>query len=127
MDAFGKAPQGFISYGQDGRMMVLIVKSGRPKPTDMATVNDETRVELFKTMLAYGGTYTFDGKTVTHHIDISANENWTGTDQVRNVKLDGRKLVLSTNPQPNASDGQITVSVLTWERVAPPHRIGRGP
>ena len=120
-DVFGKGPQGFISYGRDGRMLVLIVRSGRPKPTDMAKVNDEERAELFKTMIAYGGTYTFDGTSVTHHIDISANENWTGTDQIRNVKFDGRRLVLTTNPQPSSYDGKVGVGVLTWERVAHPN------
>jgi hypothetical protein len=125
-DAFGKEPQGFIGYGRDGRMTVLIVKSGRPKVKDVAAIDDATRVELFKTMLAYAGTYTFDGKTVTHHIDISSNESWTGRDQIRNVKLDGRKLVLTTNPQTNATDGKMTVSVLTWERITPTRLAGRG-
>jgi lipocalin-like protein len=127
VDAFGKEPQGFITYGRDGRMSVFIVKSGRPKVADVATIDDATRIELFKTMLAYGGTYTFDGKTVTHHIEISSNESWTGTDQIRNVKLDGRKLVLTTNPQTNATDGKMTVAILTWERVAPTRLAGRQP
>ena len=117
-DVFGKQPHGYITYGKDGRMMVLIVKSERHKPEDMAKVTDEQRAELFKGMIAYGGTYTFDGKAVTHHIDISANENWTGTNQVRNVRFDGSRLVLSTNPQPSSYDGKVGVGVLTWEKVA---------
>ena len=80
-------------------------------------MTDQERTELFKTMLAYGGAYKYDGKTVTHQIDISWNENWTGTSQVRNVKLEGRRLILTTNPAPNAFDGKVSISVLTWERV----------
>ncbi len=68
-------------------------------------------------MVAYGGTYKYDGKTVTHNIDISWNENWTGTSQVRNVKLEGSRLILTTNPAPSAIDGKLGIAVLTWERV----------
>ena len=116
-DLLGKAPQGFINYGPDGRVLVIIGAEKRPKPTVIEKMTDQERVDLFKSMLAYGGTYKYDGKTVTHHIDISWNENWTGTSQVRNVKLEGRRLILSTNPAPNALDGKVGISVLTWERV----------
>jgi len=116
-DLLGKAPQGFINYGPDGRMLVIIVAEKRPKPTVIEKMTDQERIELFKTMVAYGGTYKYDGKTVTHQIDISWNENWTGTPQVRNVKLEGRRLILTTNPAPNAVDGKVSISALTWERV----------
>jgi hypothetical protein len=116
-DIFGKAPQGYITYGRDGRMMVLFVKGERPKPHDLATMTDQERVDLFKTMYAYSGTYDYDGEKVTHHIDVSWNGNWTGTDQVRSVKFDGRKVVLTTMPAPSPIDGKVTVSVLTWEKV----------
>ena len=32
-DAFGSDPIGYITYGKDHRMTVLIVKRDRPKPT----------------------------------------------------------------------------------------------
>jgi hypothetical protein len=52
-------------------------------------VTNEERVELFKTAIAYAITFKFDGKTVTHYFDISWNETWTGSAQVRNVRLEG--------------------------------------
>jgi len=116
-DIYGKSPRGFINYGRDGRMLVLIVSDKRPKPPDLAKMTDQERVELFKTTIAYGGTYTYDGKTITHHVDISWNENWTGTDVVREVKFDGNKLMLSTRPAPASTDGKLVTAVLTWERV----------
>ena len=79
-DLLGKAPHGFLSYGRDGRMSAILAKDGRPKPADMAKLTGEERAELFSTMIAYAGTFTIDGKTVTHHVDISWNENLTGTD-----------------------------------------------
>ncbi len=70
---------------------MLIVKDERPKPTatDLTKMTDRERAELFGTMASYGGTYTFDRKTVTHHVDISWNQAWTGTDLVRSVQFDG--------------------------------------
>ena len=116
-DTFGKAPRGFLSYSRDGRMSALLVKDERPKPTDLAKVTNEERAELFKTMIAYAGTFSVDGNVVTHHVDISWNENWTGTSQVRNIKLVGRKLYITTNPQPSVSDGKPVIGVLEWEKI----------
>jgi hypothetical protein len=117
IDVFGKAPRGFLHYSRDGRMYAILVKAERPKPIDLTKMKDEERVELFKTVVAYGGTFTFDGKTVTHHVDISWNENWTGTAQVRNIRIDGRKLYISTNPMPRPEDGKPIIAVLAWEKL----------
>ena len=117
IDIFGKAPIGFLSYSRDGRMSAILANAGRPKPTDLTKVTDAERVELFKTVVAYAGTFKFDGKTVTHYLDISWNETWTGTAQVRNVRLEGNKLYLSTNPMPRPEDGKVVVGVLAWEKV----------
>jgi len=117
IDIFGKAPIGFLGYSRDGRMSAILAKEGRPKPADLTKVTDAERVELFKTVIAYAGTFKFDGKTVTHYLDISWNETWTGTAQVRNVRLEGGKLYISTNPIPRPEDGKIVIGVLTWEKV----------
>jgi Lipocalin-like domain len=117
VDVFGKAPQGVIHYGRDGRMIVLMVKDARPKPSDLSKMSDQERIELFKTLVAYAGTYTVESKTVRHHLDISWNQIFTGTDQVRNIEFDGCKFIMSTNPQPRSQDGEMATSVLTWERL----------
>ena len=116
-DNFGKHPQGYLSYARDGRMSAIEVAENRPKPTDLSKVGDADRAALFKTLLAYAGTFSFDGKVVTHHVDISWNNNWTGTDQVRNVRLEGRMLYITTNVQPSAFDGKPSIGILTWEKV----------
>ncbi len=116
-DLFGKSPQGLIIYGRDGRMLVLMVGDKRPKPPDLAKVTDRERLDLFKTMLSYGGTYTFDGKIIKHQVEVSWNENWTGTEQVRVVKFEGNKLIMSTMPSIGSLDGKLGSAVLTWERI----------
>lgn len=114
---FGKHPQGFLSYARDGRMSAIEVAEQRPRPTDLSKLGDTERAALFKTLLAYAGTFSFDGKVVTHHVDISWNNNWTGTDQVRNVRLEGNMLYITTNVQPSTIDGKPTIGMLTWEKV----------
>jgi hypothetical protein len=116
VQTFGQA-QGFITYGNDGRVLVLIVEGNRPKPESLAKMTDEQRAGLFRTMNAYGGTYKFDGKTVEHHIDISANDVWTGTTQIRDIKKDGDKLIFTSRPDPFPSDGKMSVITLVWEKV----------
>ena len=49
-DAYGKAPQGFISYSPDGRMYAIIVRDNRPKPADLTKMTDQERAELFRGM-----------------------------------------------------------------------------
>lgn len=115
-DSFGKNPIGYISYGKDHRMMVLIARSDRPTVT-FANITDAQRIALFDSMAAYGGSYDFDGKTVTHRIDISWNGILTGTSAVRSVRRDGNRLIYTTRALPAPTDGKISTSELVWEQV----------
>ncbi|MET4272617.1 MULTISPECIES: lipocalin-like domain-containing protein [unclassified Bradyrhizobium] len=109
---------GFVMYGHDGRMMAMIRRDVRPKPISIGKATDQECLELFRSMVAYGGTYKFDGTTVEHHIDISLNETWTGTTQVRDVECDGSRLILTTRPHPSPFDGKMVTATLMWERLA---------
>jgi hypothetical protein len=109
--------QGFISYGRDGRMMVVITRGIRPKPETFEKMTGQDRISLFDSMTAYAGTFTFDGKTLEHHVDISWNEIWTGTTQIREVTRDGDRVSISTRPQPSPRDGRMSITTLIWEKV----------
>jgi hypothetical protein len=109
--------RGYISYGDDGRMIVLIVRNPRPKPEGAEHITDQQRVDLFRTITAYAGTYKFDGSTIEHSIEISMNEVWSGTKQVRTVKRDGERLVYTTPPFPFHTDGKMSINALVWEKV----------
>src|SRR6478672_11527475 len=58
LDTWGKSPKGFITYGNDGRMLVLIVSDNRSKPESVEKMTDQQRADLFRSMTAYGGTYS---------------------------------------------------------------------
>ena len=115
-DSYGKQPKGYIMYGKDGRMLVLITHEGRPTPsrTDMT---DKDRADQYRTLNAYGGTYTFHGDQIEHHIDIAANETRVGSTEIREVKRDGNRLIYTTKPQPFSADGKMSVITLVWEKM----------
>jgi hypothetical protein len=108
---------GYISYGRDGRTLVLIVRRPRPQPESIDKITDQQRVELFRTMTAYGGTYKFDRGMVEHHIDISSYEAPTGTALIRDFKREGDKLIYTTRPAPFPGDGKMSVFTVVWEKV----------
>jgi hypothetical protein len=117
LDAFGPNPRGFLMYGDGGRMMVLIAMSNRPKPDSIEKMTDQQRGDLLRSMVAYTGTYKFDGRTVEHHIDIAWNEVWNGTLLKLDAVKNGDRLTYTSAPIPFATDGKMSVTTLIWERL----------
>jgi lipocalin-like protein len=105
----GEHPKGYLIYTPEGRLVALLVHEKR-SPLQV----DEDRINLHKYMVAYSGRYTVESEKVVHHVDISWNESWTGTDQVRFFELEGDKLTI-TAPV-DAINGLESTSVLVWER-----------
>jgi hypothetical protein len=75
----GTAPLGFLTYGEDGRMSVIVVNPSWPKPTDLTKLKDPDRAALYNTMVAYAGRYRVEGSKITHHVEVSWNQAWSGT------------------------------------------------
>jgi hypothetical protein len=117
-DFFGPSPHGYINYAADGRMIVINVRSDRQRPTSSVPTCEEAAA-LFRSMLAYAGTYSVNGNEVTHHVDISWNEAWTGTSQTRIARFDGDRVHLSTRPTPDPVSGRMSVRTMTWEKIKP--------
>lgn len=117
-DVMGPHPSGYINYGPDGRMMVIIVGSDRKKPAGSVATPEEAEA-LLRSMLAYAGTYTVDSsaKTVTHHIDISWDQSRTGESHVRTFLLQGDRLTLTTQPSNDPATGKKTIRTLLWEKL----------
>jgi hypothetical protein len=68
-------------------------------------------------MTSYGGTYTIDGDEITHHVDVSWNEVWTGTEQKRRARFEGNRVYLSTPPSLDLITGTTSVRTMTWEKL----------
>ncbi|MEW6751795.1 MAG: alpha/beta fold hydrolase [Candidatus Latescibacterota bacterium] len=115
----GPAPLGQLWYGAEGSMCMLLVRPDRPgfATGDTRRGTDAEVRAAFEGMVGYFGTYSFDpvAGTVTHHVQGACLPNWMGGDQVRNVKLEGGRLTLSTPFF--AYGGRKRASVGVWERL----------
>jgi hypothetical protein len=114
---FGAQPSGSLHYSADGRMTLMISYDGRPKlsGTDRVAAPAAERAEAFATFISYAGRYTISGGEIRHHIELCSYQNWVGTDQVRNLRVDGRRLSLTTPPL--SINGATQSNELVWERV----------
>ena len=112
---FGAHPSGYLSYGADCRMYAILVGDGR-RPPARADPTDAEKIELFEGMGAYAGTYTIEGDKVVHHVDISWNEAWTGTAQVRQFKVEGNLLRIRAQ---DSVDGRPAITTLLWRKIQP--------
>jgi hypothetical protein len=113
---FGDDPDGYLGYAPDGRMYAIFTRHDRVTPAGVVATEEEN-VRLIGTMVAYAGTYTIGEGSVVHHIDISWNQAWTGTHQVRYFKLEGDILTITTAPYKSYLDGEEGRSILVWKKV----------
>ncbi|NMG09451.1 lipocalin-like domain-containing protein [Brasilonema sp. UFV-L1] len=121
---YGPNPIGYITYTPEERMMVMFARSDRPPLSedirspfskDIRSLPPEECVQAFSTFNAYAGTYTLNGNTVTHHVEIASIPNRVGKDLVRTFTLNGNRVTLKTPP--TNTDGVLKVFELVWERV----------
>jgi hypothetical protein len=97
-------------------MQVIGAAAGRTVAAGL-TPSDNERMALYDTMFAYAGTYSLEAGKVIHHVDVSWNEVWTGTDQARLFELNGNTLTLMTDVIDPASATEARY-VVVWEKVA---------
>jgi Lipocalin-like domain len=114
-DALGADPHGWIIYNPE-RVMVLALNRNRKKPVELVPTSEE-KLALYDTMFAYSGTYTVKSDRVIHHLDMSWNEAWTGTEQVRFCKIEGDILTYTSAPAKNPVDGSEVVHTVKFERA----------
>ena len=115
-DGLGIDPRSFIHYLPDGRMMVLVLRKDRQALCGIVPTAQE-KVALYDSMVAYAGTYTFAADRVVHHIDMSWNQSWTGSDQIRFCRFDGALLRINSPPSRNPLDGEEVVHNIIFEKV----------
>ena len=107
------APNGYLILTHEGRMMTLIA-SGQREPGQ----TDEIQAALFRTMISYTGFYKIEEDKFITTVDVSWNESWTGTDQVRFYTLDGDRLDILTDWMPDPIHPErIERGILSWERA----------
>ena len=92
--------------------MAYLEADGRKAPK-----TDEERAAAYRTLVAYTGKYRVQGKKWITTVDGAWNVEWIGTDQERSFNLNGDRLsvVAQWNPNP-LYDGRMTRGHLTFER-----------
>lgn len=112
----GAHPSGYLSYGPDCRMSAILVKESREGPAALVATDPES-IELYRGLIAYAGSYSIDGYKITHHIEASWNQAWTGTIQVSLFNIDGKSLYIRTGPSKSPMTGRQSSIVYIWVRV----------
>jgi hypothetical protein len=111
---WGPDPAGRMVLEPGGRIMFLMMGADRAPPGTEAE-----RAALFTTMMAYSGRVRLEGpgRMVTT-IDLSWNPAWGG-EQVRYVRLEGARLVITTDAfaPPRFPDRKV-VGKVVFEREA---------
>ncbi len=117
---WGEKPVGYLMYLPDGHMSAVLTAEGRAS----AGANDTEgqarrarRARLYTTVTAYAGTYTVEGDKVVHHVEVSWNHDWVGSDQPRWASIEGDRLIIRTQPLTSLTDGKEHVYVAEWKRA----------
>jgi hypothetical protein len=114
---YGKYPQGYLMYTDDGFMSAVITEQERLPFTgdDIFGGTIEEQAKAARTYLSYCGPYTVDGDEVVHHVDISLFPNWMGQEQLRYIEsINDDQLVLRAMPL--LLGGKRGTSYLIWHR-----------
>ena len=110
---YGKNPIGYLVFTPEGRMMAVLEGEGRKSPQ-----NDQDRLDLFRSLVAYTGMYTVEADKFTTRVDVAWHPDRRGTDQVRVFKLEGDRLYVTSPFRPNPNlGGRIARSLLVLERA----------
>jgi len=110
------APSGYIHFSRDGRMFNVTVDSARRPPAGEKATAEEAEA-LFRSIIAYTGPFSVEGNKVYFDLDVSWNQSWTGTRQVRTWKLEGDTLYISADII-NPMTGKPALHRLTFARAS---------
>ncbi len=111
-NVFGSNPKGHLVLTREGRSIVVTTADNRK-----GGMGDDERAALHKSMLAYSGKYRIEGNEFITLVDISWNEDWNGTEQRRQYRIEGDKLFIESAPAPSILfPGKTDFRRIVWER-----------
>jgi hypothetical protein len=105
---------GRLTYDGLGNMTGQVMRPDRAR-VEVGKGNAQSVRAAYIGYIAYFGSYEVapDGASVVHHVEGALNPEWVGGRQVRKLRFDGDRLVLSADVRKN---GDIVAHTLTWER-----------
>ena len=114
---YGEHPSGYAYYTRGGHFLIFAVAQDRKRNEKIAAPTDAERIELFKSMFAWGGTYKTEGSKVIFDVNIAWVQSWVGTTRTYQVEVASDKLTVTTPPFKSTLDGQDIVVITTYERA----------
>ena len=105
---------GRLTYDGHGNMSGQVMRPHRAR-VEVGKGNAQTVRAAYIGYIAYFGSYDVaaDGASVVHHVEGALNPEWVGGKQVRKLRFEGDRLVLSADVR---KAGEIVTHTLTWER-----------
>lgn len=114
---FGDNPSGILTYTADGRMSIIFADPKRTGPASPKATDAEA-AQLYRSMVAYAGSYRLEGDKILVKVDVSWNRSWDGQDRPPvSVEVKGDRLTYKTAPFVSPFIGKQMVATLVWERV----------
>ena len=102
---YGPKFMGRVTFNADGRMMAVLC-DGRP----------ELPAGTLREYASYCGNYTFDGTRLVTRVDAASDPARMGTDQIRDVRFEGERMIL--RPPPRSWGDETQHRELAWERIS---------
>ena len=108
-DAIGR-----LTYDANGNMTGQVMRPNRSK-VELGEGSAQQVRAAYMGYIAYFGTWEIapDDRAVIHTVQGSLNPTWVGSEQLRGMRFEDGRLVLSADVQ---KGGAVVTHVLTWER-----------
>lgn len=121
---FGLEATGLIVYTHDGHMSACIARAGRPALSGQSarTAPAGEQLAAFESYFHYAGRYhtrEHEGRAqVVHEVSHALNPSFVGSQQVRDMTLDGKdRLTLSASDPLPGQPGVMRHHRLIWRRT----------
>ena len=111
-EALGASPHGYLIITP--KYLTIFYTGDKRK----FGTSDSEKAALWDTLLGLGGTYRIDGSRIVIAIDVSYNEYANGKSLLRNWQVEGRRLTLTSDPEPFGRDpSRKVVLQQQWEKL----------
>ena len=114
---YGPNAIGYLMYDSTGHMCVSLANPVHPRWANREKPTDDEKARSYDSTFAYCGTYEVREKDsqVIHRPELCSWPHYIGTDQVRNFRLEGDRLILSAEETP--PNGEYRRYQITWQRI----------
>ena len=112
----GRNARATVIYTSSGHVATIFAAEGRNPATTIPIAAIEA-AHLFQTMVAFAGRYETKGNELIYYPEITWNEEWNGTTQVRHFEIKDDVLTVRSLPAKNILGDAMPIMSMTWERA----------